>query len=557
MTWIIQKTMEAKKIKFNKFQVLGATIYANQEYHIWPRGMGKSTGLIATRARRNLTEMNRGTGVFVAPTFVSLLAKTLPPVLAGFEMFGWKEDEHYVIGKKPPSNWPKPYVYPRSWDYFISTRTGSGIHLISQDRKGTSNGLSTDWHIIDEAKLINKKQYDDESTQTLRGNEEAFQFCSGHGSRLFCTDQPTSPNGKWIYEFESLMDRKVVHEVFLLEQERQKKLTALQGDNLSENSRKTYLHAIAKLDRELYNRRKNLVFYTEPKPIDAIQALGPKYVKDQKLASSSDFLFKTSILNFRAPKVAESFYSTFDDEKHTYDGYDYGYLDNYGYNVKAISEYLKYSDCRKDVDIDRSNKLSVAMDYNYAINNLLIGQETKGKPDDFRILNHLFVYHPKVLKDLAIEFDRYYRYLHRKEIDHYFDHTAKQGRNAASNIIFYKEFGDQLRKLGWKVNDLYIGQTAEHHSRFEFFGQMFQGASAKYPTVSINRNNCPHLITALNNAEAKQTRSGFEKNKKYESDTSIDQAETTHVTDAFDTLVYGKYYIKPKSYNTDPLGIIY
>jgi hypothetical protein len=548
---------DTRIIKFNRYQLLSATVNANQEFHIWPRGMGKSTGLISARAINNLTRLRKGTGVFVAPTFVTLLAKTLPPVLAGFDMFGWKEDKHYVIGKKPPAAWPKPYVYPRHWDYFISTITGSGIHLISQDRKGTSNGLSTDWHIIDEAKLINKKQYDDESIQTLRGNDKIFARFSEHGGRLFCTDQPTSPNGKWIYEYEGLMDKNKVHEVVVLERERARLLLLLQQNSVSEASHRTYLYKIKQLEKQLYDRRKNLVFYTEPKPIDVLQALGPKYVRDQKQGMSSDFLFKTSILNFRAPKVAESFYATFDDTRHTYDAYDYAYIDSFDYNILKLVEYAKFPDCRKDADINRSDKLYVAMDNNYSINNLVIGQPTKHNDHEFRILNHLFVYHPKVLKDLAHEFDRYYKSLPRKEIDYYWDHTAKQGRNAATNIIFYQEFGNQLRNLGWKVNDLYIGMTPGHNSRFEYFGQLFQEQSVKFPTIRINRNNCPHLITALNNAEARQTREGFEKNKKAETDTTIDQAETTHVTDAFDTLVYGKYYVKPEQLYQDSSGIIY
>lgn len=541
-------------IHYNKFQIESELVQARTEVDIWPRGGGKSTGKIAPRVRHCMTAMPRSAGVMLTPTFVALLQKTLPPVLDGLAKFGWVEGRDYVIGHAPPKSWPKPYVHPRMYKYFISARNGSGIHLISQDRKGTSNGLSTDWHIGDEAKLLDKKQYDDETSQTLRGNDEVFKGIAAHKSRLFCSDQPTSYHGKWMYDFEKQMDRKKVAQVLVLEGKRQELLLAIESGHLSKNSAKTYLYQIQRLDERLYELRKDLVYYSEPTPIESIQALGPDYVRDQKKSMTSDFLFRTSILNMRAPKVTGAFYATFDDKEHTHNAIDYAHVDSIEYK---LSELGKLDDCRTDADYNRSEKLSVAMDFNFAINNLVVGQPDRHDPMHFLILNHLFV-KESPLGDLAALFDKYYRYTSRREVDFYYDHTAKQGRNAATNIVFWKEFAAQLQKRKWKVNPIYIGQTSTHQSRFDYFAEVFKGESSSHPTVSINRRNCPNLIIALNNTEAKQARGGFEKDKKDESNKALDQSQTPHVTDAFDTLVYGKYYVRPKiSHSGDPLGLIF
>lgn len=552
----LEETPDRKIITYNKYQLLAATVLARIEVHIWPRGFGKSTGLIGNRARHNMTSMIRSAGVMVAPTFVGLLQKTLPPVLEGLAKFGWVEGEDYVIGQPPPKSWPKLYVYPRMWKYFLSTKIGSGIHLISQDRKGTSNGLSVDWHIADESKLLNKQQYDDETTQTLRGNEKIFEGISAHQSRLFCSDQPTSPHGKWLYDFEepSKRDAHKVQEILVLEEERNELLISIESGGLSKSSQKTYLYRIHRLDARLFELRKDLTYFTEPTPMEAIQALGPKYVREQKSNMSSDFLFRTSILNMRAPKISGAFYSTFDDRIHTHNAVDYAHVDSIEYKMSQLGNL---NDCRTDADFNRADKLYIGMDYNYSVNNLVVGQPDRDDPMHFLVLNHLFV-KERPLRDLAIAFTSYYQYAPRKEVDFLYDHTALQGRNAVANIIFWKEFATQLRKRGWLVNPIFIGVTATHQSRYEYFGKVFQGRSMGHPTVSINRRNCPHLIVALNNTEAKQARGGFEKNKKFERDNSIDQAETTHVTDAFDTLVYGKYYVQRNlSHDGDPLGIIY
>jgi hypothetical protein len=191
---------------------------------------------------------------------------------------------------------------------------------------------------------------------------------------------------------------------------------------------------------------------------------------------------------------------------------------------------------KKDADIDPKKPLSIALDYNAAINNLVVGQRT----DKMRVLNHIYSLWPQLLPHCVEQFCKYYRNYPNRNIVYWFDHTALQGKNAVSNIVFKDEVIDVLQKNGWKVIPKYMGQTPSHESRYLFINKVFSQAEPGQPPIMINSENCPSLITAIESAEVKQGKNGFEKQKKYEADTSLDQSTTTHVTDAFDTLIYGE-----------------
>ena len=149
-----------KKIHFNKPQIRSMSIKAHEEYAVWGRGTGKSEGLIAPRTLHNIFTMPRSNGVYVASTFQQLLTRTLPGVLAGWNRMGYKEGVHFTINKpfSKGFNVPKSYAHPLSHQHYIHWFNGSGIYMVSQDRVGSSNGLSLDWIIGDEAKLLNKKR---------------------------------------------------------------------------------------------------------------------------------------------------------------------------------------------------------------------------------------------------------------------------------------------------------------------------------------------------------------------------------------------------------------
>jgi hypothetical protein len=61
------------------------------------------------------------------------------------------------------------------------------------------------------------------------------------------------------------------------------------------------------------------------------------------------------------------------------------------------------------------------------------------------------------------------------------------------------------------------------------------------PIVSLNKMNCKNLIVSIQQAGAIDGTNGIEKDKRSERNTNAVDEETTHFSDAFDTLVFFKY----------------
>jgi hypothetical protein len=157
--------MKIEEIHYNIPQLRSMTVFAPEEWAVLARGTGKTKGIIAPKSERLLNMMPRCTGVIVGATFQQILTRTLPPVIAGWEKLGYINGKHFLIGIKPPKvwrekfDWKGPYHLPLNYEYFISWWNGAGVQLVSQDRAGSSNGVSIDWIMGDEAKLLNRERW--------------------------------------------------------------------------------------------------------------------------------------------------------------------------------------------------------------------------------------------------------------------------------------------------------------------------------------------------------------------------------------------------------------
>ena len=105
------------------------------------RRFGKSEGIIAPALLRNVQAMPGSTGGIIGSTYKQVLTRTLPATIAGLERLGYREGEHYFIGRKAPKSacFKEPKIKPRSWDYFMHWYNGSVNAIISQDIKYSSN----------------------------------------------------------------------------------------------------------------------------------------------------------------------------------------------------------------------------------------------------------------------------------------------------------------------------------------------------------------------------------------------------------------------------------
>jgi len=509
-----------RKIHFNKPQLRSSLIGANEETAIWGRGTGKSTGLIAPRSIECIFSMPRSRGVFVGETYLQLVERTLPPVIQGWEEMGYERDVDFILFKQPPKDWPTPYVGPLKPDHTIYWRNGTVISLVSQDRPGTSNGMSVDWIIGDEAKLLNKQRLDEELLPTNRGNERYFRGIPVHHSVLYATDMPTSPKAKWLLESEKQQDPELIRLILAVR--------VAMFDAYRKRQRARY-HRLLKQWNQL---RSIAVYHSRASTLDNVEVLGMKFIRRLK-RTLPDLVFQTSVLNLPITQVEHGFYALLDEDYHCYNDVDYTFVDSLNLYLPNDDSII---DCRKDGDLDRTRPLSMSIDYNASINPMCVGQRFG---QYLRFQNAPYVVHPMRLKDLVTETCKYYQPYPTKEIDFFYDHTMV-GTSATSTLSYMDETQELFDKKGWKMNLINIGHTPSPYARYLLWGYGFAGDDTRFLQPRINRSNCKYLIMSMQQAALKQVGDEYKKDKSDERKLTIDQRSTTHFSDAADTLYWGE-----------------
>lgn len=473
-----------KELVFNLPQLLTVIAPQRKKFLEWGRGTGKST-IIAYQIKEIAHQMPRSSSLIVGETYQQILTRTLPSTIASLERMGFYKDLHFFIGKTAPKSWKwqEPYEPTGKYDYYMHWYTGAGFHLVSQDRPGSGRGLNTDAVIGDEMTLLDFEKLFNDALATKRGNIDRFGKCPLHQSEFFSGTVPMTNKGKWVYKMEEEA-KKSPNEIF-------------------------YIRASAEENRI---------------------NLGENFFKDNKRRLPT-LIYNAEILNIRPDKVEGGFYALLNEEKHTYSAYNYTYLDSLDYNVTEA-----HLNSKQDNDVNHDQPLELAMDYGAHINVAVVGQESM---NTFRFLNTLYVKHPFRINDLINNLCDYYSTHRNKTIYYYYDHTAVF-TDASRTITYADEVINILRSRGWTVIPVYIGQAPSHHKRYLFWGIALSD-DKRMPHIQINKHNSKVLLISMLHAGVKEGRNGFEKDKRPERNTNIDQSETTHPSDAADTLLYGKY----------------
>ncbi|WP_143061557.1 hypothetical protein [Dyadobacter sp. SG02] len=494
--------------------------------------------------------MPRSSGVNVAESYMQLLDRTLPPILKRWQDMGLRRDVDFWVRRFPPRNagLNMPYVSPETAEHSIFMRVNrhdvSVMRMVSQDRPGSSNGMSIDWYEGDESKLLNKGKIDSELAPTNRGNERYFRDCHLHHSVMFTTDMPTSASAKWILEYEKELDPEA-NEIVLAAEQELFAIRARAGHRGHFTRQENY--RIAHIQKELSKIRKALVFYSEASTLDNIDVLGIEYIKKLK-RNLADFIFRTSVLNERPGKVEHSFYPDLSDI-HCYSAIDYSFVDGQAEGAYGRGQL---NDCRKDLDLDKSQPLEVALDVGGKINNLVAGQESM---KTLSFLNAMDVLHPEKIAHLAVKFAEYYKYYYRREVIVYYDSTHIP-RNSVSEKNPLDEFVDTLNAQQWNVTPYAIGATPSYYNRYQLWSHVLGGrpfSDSEMYRARFNRSNTQLLRTAMEmTALDPRGKTGFEKYKGMERDNKADQQQAPHYTDAADTLLFGmikrrRFGIQPQS----------
>lgn len=502
------------------------------------RGTGKSSGILSPKAIRNAQMMPRSQGGIIGATFQQLLVRTLPPAIGNWERMGYRRDVHYVIGHEPSKafkkmwNWKGPYTKPLDSKYCIYWFNGSCQVLISQDRIGSSNGLSLAYILGDEAKLLNKERLDEEVMPTLRGDRSHFGTLPCYRSELFLTDMPTTPKAMWILDMEEQM--KIDQITLILQLQLQINLWKKELLNTSAATKENLKTKINRFEREVNKLRMGSIYYIEASAMENIDALGPEFITDmQRILSESKF--NTSILNLKQRKIENGFYGLLDETKHGSDWFYQSYLD--GFIERSVIEMQSIQGWRQDAGFNSKQPLDIALDYGSNINCLVVGQEIGM---EYRALNAFFVLHPQLTEAVVHKFCDYFEGYPTQEVNFYFDHTAISGIGTTS-YTYQTVVEETLRSRGWMVNSIYCGQAPSHDRKYELWGAILKEQDPRLPTFRYSRTHCENLETSMINAGVYQGSKGFQKDKRPERDTDVAPEDATHLSDAVDTLIFFKF----------------
>lgn len=511
---------------FNDPQLYSLAMNTRDEVIVAGRGMGKGA-IQAGRLMTNFQGMPGSMGGFVSPSVKRCLTNILPSMLIHLERWGFKRDLHYVVGKRPwkALHWESPIFTPANWENTISFYNGSVCNIISQDRAGTSNSMSLDYIIIDEAKFINFEQLKDETFQANRGNEQYFHNFPLHHGMTITSDMPVTKKGSWFLSYKDDMDKELVEAIEGLvyakwRAKRQQKAMPSQADAIQKK--------IDRIDAKLSFLRSKCLLYKEYTSIQNLALLGEEFIRRAK-RDLPPLTFATSIMCKRIEISTDGFYGGMREDVNLYTAPNENVL-----NLEALNDGAIPNDCRQDSDLDAQLPLIIAFDANANINWLVCGQV--GKDGKLRVLKSFFVKYERKIPELLDDFNDYYRYHRRRQVVFYYDATFVGNSYGTHSESFYRMIITGLRRKGWNVKSKYIGKPMNHILKNDLINRMFRGRA--HHLVLINRDNNPDLLISITSAGVKNGQK--DKSGEKLAETEEDKLESrTDGSDAFDTLCIG------------------
>ena len=533
--------MKNKPIPFNLPQLTFSLLKPSEAKNIWSRGTGKSF-IIAWLIHIIVKNMPRASWVIVGKSYKQLLTRTLPSTISTLEeVFGYKRDVDFLIRKKPglKQRFDRPYHEPLDYDHCIIFKNGTFFHLVSLDGGGsTIRGLSTDGAIGDEALEINKEKYDSEVSPTNRGNLRHFSHVPWHHGNFFFSSMGYGPDFKWMrdggnYYLKDGFNFKAIRE----------EIVQLELKLIDEAHEKTAMvklwNQITALKKKLrWYKNKEGLLYMEADVFDNIENVGWKYIKQQR-RDMLDFLFLVEMLNWMPDAIENGFYAALSRIDH---GYSSRFNNTFIGAQEFGSEALKNPDCRMDEDLIPGQPLRISADWGSKINSLTTCQFLKSI-NTLRFLKNHYV-KGQILDRLAEAWCTYYE-PHKTSCNEVFFTYGHDGntRMANSELTYAQQFAKILEAKGWKVTMIADKVPLTQMERYLLWNRILKNTSdAKagrpvdptLPLVEFNLDNCNETFVSMQNAPAKEGKTGIEKNKASERSTSIPQEEATHLSDTAD-----------------------
>ena len=525
---MIDNTEQPNRQYFNDAQYYSLAMNTRDEVIVAGRGIGKGA-IQARRLQSCFQGMPGSMGGFVAPSVKRCLTNILPSMLIHLERWGFKRDLHYVVGRRPwrKLHWKSPIFTPANWENTISFYNGSVCNIISQDRSGTSNSMSLDYLIIDEAKFIDFEQLKDETFQANRGNEMYFKHFPLHHGMTITSDMPVTKKGSWFLSYKDKQDPELVEVIEgIIYQIWKLRAKMAKRPELHEAISKR----LEELNRQLNFFRSHCLLYKEYSSIENLALLGEEFIRRAK-RDLPPLTFATSIMCQRIGIAADGFYGGLREDVNLYTAPNESVLNLH--NLAKAEGGVIPNDCLMDADRDDRAPLLIALDSNNLINWLVVGQVQGSK---LRILKSFFVKYERKIPELLEDFNAYYHFHRRHQVIFYYDSTMVGTNWGLHYNDPHKEVIKSLRSMGWAVRDVYLGNPMNHIEKNALINNMFRGRARLQ--VFINRDNNPDLFISITSAGVYNGK----KDKRGEklAETEEDKLEArTDGSDAFDVLCIG------------------
>lgn len=504
--------------------------WANELYVVAPRGTGKTERIQAIRALDCVKAMPRAKGAMLAVSYKKLYTHLIPPLISSWEMLGYRRGIDFWIGnEKRPNGWviDNPYITPVDRQDFIQFSNGHGIHMISQDRPGMSNGLTVQWMGADETRLMNKQRYDEDASAIIRGLAPLFEHLPQYCAITMTTDMPVSEDGQWILDMENQMDPDRIDLILEMSIE----LENLRAEDDLNSTARTRAD-IKELQAMVNDLRREAVHFVEVSDGSNLLFLGKKFIITQ-MRTMERTLFNASILGLRPITLAGKFYPAFNVNKHGY------HKSNHEYIAKTFSEG-GINDCRTDDDLSTSTEIHCATDHNAAIHCIGFAQ-MEGLMH--KLLSSFYVLgrEGKKLNHLLKEVIEYYYFHPTKDLVYHYDHTMISTKGLDELEKCYKDtVVDAFGNAGWNIREVYHGQAPFHDIKFRTINNIHaEDGSSKFRS-RINRDNNDQLIKVLQLTQGAEIGGMFQKDKKKDKQVkTFPQEFATHLSDMYDLLLLG------------------
>lgn len=434
-------------------------VSAHQKDRTWigGRGTGKSYCIGASTYQKS-ADLPRAKGYFSSSTYHQILTKTLPPVEEMWQRMGLRphiskeEPGHYIIGKRPPSNWIRPYSAPHAYKNAISFFNGFTIELLSMDRPDLARGGSYDFGEIDEATLVKEEHFNTVLQISTRANRHRFSHWSHHQISKY-SSMPWKSDGLYLLGYQD-------------------KAAAYPDD----------------------------FFYQESTTADNIKVLGPDYLKRMKMALPYH-TYQVEILNQRSVRGEHSFYHAFNDNIHTYVP-KYSYEDDgpRGIAFKGV------------LDRKKNEAINLSFDMSGWWKGCTAYQEDKG--DVERMIGSFSVPKTKGLRELVNKICDTYQDQTMKHIEIWGEPRGHKMEDAIGGSS-YQLIESVFNERGWSVsNNVQNTQAWTHDKRYDFINEILLEAGTILPKLKINQVTCKDVIIAINNTEVDQNFKKIKKNEK-------------------------------------------